>query len=159
MVNAANETLVRSIYATQYATAANGSMRHEIFAIVLPSTIFKCAPFMPFPTVWPHVNGSLFLQRRTIEVRSTGFTFSILSRLDKCCSIPLRCPAMTEPAMQAKYLLRPPLRGHCGGICADQLVDSGMPAAAQLVRKVGLDAGDETQPVEDERAVELDQAR
>src|SRR3981081_118903 len=73
MVNAANERLVRSIYATQYATAANGSMRHEIFAIVLPSIILKCAPFMPFPAVLAHANVSLLLEATYYHRPNTAF--------------------------------------------------------------------------------------
>src|SRR5262245_31391439 len=68
--------------------------------------------------------------------------------------VPASCPGQVFPT----GLLRPLLRRHRGGVGADQLVKTAVPAATQLVRQLRLDGGDEAQPVEDERAVELDQA-
>src|SRR3954462_9504426 len=54
---------------------------------------------------------------------------------------------------------RPGLRRHGGGVRAHQFVDRWLIFATQRVRQFGLDRRDNPQPVEYERAVELDQAR
>src|SRR5207253_10812636 len=63
------------------------------------------------------------------------------------------------PPADTRGLAGPALRDYLCRIYSDKLVDSRPSVAAQRIRKLGFDSHDQLQAAENERAVELDQAR